>query len=129
MNKSILVVDEDPSVLTFLTLLFEVEGIRVLRSRTKSEAFEVMGRTYVPVDLVLTNMMIERPGADFTREIALVRPGIPVLLMSAFVDEEVIRVEAMKKCGFEGNWIPDDRGVLEAVKSALEKTRTSATGR
>jgi len=127
VNKSILVVDENPEVLTFLTLLFEEEGIRVLRSRTKSEAFEVLGRDYVPIDLVLTNMMIDRPGSDFSREVAQIRPGVTVLLMSALVDEEVIRVEAMKRCGFEDNWIPDDRGVLEAVVSALEKTRTNAT--
>jgi DNA-binding response OmpR family regulator len=129
VNKSILVVDEDPEVLTLLTLLFEQEGVRVLRSRTRSEAFEVLSRNYVPVDLVVANMLIDRPGSDFSREVARVRPGVSVLLMSSLVDEEVIRVEVMKRCGLEENWIPDDRGVLEAVMSALVKTRSRATAR
>lgn len=129
MNKSILLVDEDPSVLTLLTQLFEGQSVRVLRSRNQSEALEVLGRNYVLVDLVVVNIMINRSGSEFSRNIAVVRPGVPVLLMSAFVDEGAIRVEAMKQCGFEDNWLPDDRGILEAVMSALARDRTSATGR
>jgi len=127
VGKSILLVDGDPEVLTFLTLLFEEKGVRVLRARTASEALEVLQRDYVPVDLVLTNIMINSPGSEFARDATRTRPGVAVLLMSAFVDEEVIRVEVMKRSDFAGNSMPDDQGVVKAVMSALSKTRVSAS--
>ena len=120
MHKSVLLVDEDPDVLSSLTQLLESDSLRVLRARNKPEAREILGRPYVPVDLVVANMMLARMGSpDFVMEVNDIRPGVPVLYMSAFVEEEVVRVEPMNNysdCGFTRG---DEQGFLHAVFSAL----------
>jgi DNA-binding NtrC family response regulator len=123
-NKSVLIVDEDRDVLGFLTLLFEYRKLRVLRARTRAEAAEILGRQNVPVHAVLANMMAARiDAADFAREVAGIRPGLPVVYMSAFVDSGVIRIEAMRPTATH-----DERGVLEAVLSAVEPRGAGASG-
>ncbi len=114
LNKSILVVDEDPEVLGFLTMLFEARDIRVLRARSGSEAAQVLSRPYVPVDLIVANIMLPDTG-----RLAYLRPGVSLLYMSAFIDSGVIRI------------VPtgDDRGLLEAALSSLARPRTLAIGR
>jgi DNA-binding response OmpR family regulator len=129
LSKSILLIDEDPEVLAFLTLLLEERGMRVLRARTRAEALDIFNRDYVPVDLVLANMMMSQMiGGGFEREVARVRALVPVLYMTAFVEDGVIRVEAMKHPDLSGHSAADDRGFVEAVMSALGRTRVRVTG-
>ena len=130
MNKSILVVDQDPDVLGFLTLLFEARDIRVLRARTRAEALELLGREYVPVDLVLANLMTaQMECSDLCVDVACLRPGVPVMYMSAFVESGIVRIEALKSLNAFGLAAADERGVLEAVLAALAKPRAVAFGR
>jgi len=130
LSKSVLILDEDPEILTFLTHLLEARKLRVLRARTKAEAFEILSREYIPVGLVLANLMLTRMGGpDFRRQVADIRKGVSVIYMSAFVDSGVIRIEAMQggtSAGFSG---PDERGVLDAVLSTLKGTRAAAASR
>jgi two-component SAPR family response regulator len=122
MGRSILILDEDLEVLTFLTRLLEARKLRVLRARTKSEAFEILSREYIPVDLVLANLNVTRTsGLEFPRQVADIRPGVAVIYMSAFVAEGVIRVEAMKRTDLSGYAVADDRGVLDAVSAILNR--------
>ncbi len=122
-----LLLDENTDVLAFLTQLLETRGIRVLRARSKSEALEILGRGYVSADLVLANLTVARMDqAGLTREIGSIRRRLPVIFMSAFVDSGVIRVEVMNRVetvGFPG---VDERGVIEAVLSALRNSAARA---
>ena len=130
MSKAILVVDQDPDVLGFLTLLFEARDLRVLRARTRAEALELLGLDYVPVDLVLANLMTaQMESSDLGIDVAHLRPGVPVMYMSAFVESGVIRVEALKSLSHSGLAAADERGVIESVLSTLEKPRARAFGR
>ncbi len=130
MSKSILVVDQDSDVLGFLTLLFEARDVRVLRARTRPEALELLGRQYVPVDLVLANLMTaQMERSDLSVDVASLRPGVPVLYMSAFVDSGMIRIEALKSLSVSGLTAADERGVLEAVLAEIARPRAIASGR
>jgi DNA-binding response OmpR family regulator len=128
LSKSILLIDEDPEVLAFLTLLLEERGMRVLRARTRAEALDIFNRDYVPIDLVVANMMMSHTiGGSLEREVARVRALVPILYMTAFVEEGVIRVEAMRHPDLSGHSAADDRGFIEAVMSALGRTRVRAS--
>jgi DNA-binding response OmpR family regulator len=130
VSKSILVIDQDPDILGFLTLLFEARDIRVLRARTRAEALELLGREYVPVDLVLANLMTaQMENSDLCADVASLRRGVPVIYMSAFVDSGAIRIEALKSLSGSGLAAADGRGVLEAVLAALTRSRAAASGR
>ena len=128
MSKSILLVDGDAEVLTLLTQMFERQGFRALRARTKREALELVSRSYVPVDLVLANMMLtDVPAIRFEEQITHLRGPIPVVYMAAFVDQNLIRVEAMQRPDLSGSSTGDERGVVEAVISALERGKVRST--
>lgn len=130
MNKSILTVDPDPDVLAFLTLLFEPHDVRVLRARTRSEAFEIMNREYVPVDLVLVNLILAQTEApELSHDVASVRPGVPVVYMSAFVDSGIIRIEALKLMNDSGLSAVDERGVIDMVLATLATPHARASGK
>ena len=137
MSKSILLLDEDPEVLAFLTVLYEERGVRVLRARSRTEAMEVLGRTFVPVDLILANIVITHlSDTDFEQDVANLREGIPILYMSAFVEDGVYRVEVMKRpYDAPGDWgtensppaaPPANEGVVNAVMAALSKKSARA---
>jgi len=128
VSKSILLVDEDPEVLTFLTLMFELRGFRALRARTKREALELAARSYVPVDLVLANIMMAHiAGTRFEEQVAHLRGPIPVIYMAAFIDTGLIRVEAMQRPDLSGSTAADERGVVTAVIAALENGKARGT--
>jgi DNA-binding NtrC family response regulator len=128
LNQSILIIDGDPDVLCFLTLLFEGRGIRVLRARSRAEAFEVLGRLFVPIDLVLANiLLLKTSNRDFNRDIGTVRPGVSVLYMTAFQDSDIIRIEAIKPASNSALGTPDQRGLLDMVLSELERPLTRAS--
>jgi DNA-binding response OmpR family regulator len=123
LDKSVLVIDEDPEVLAFLTHLFEAQNLRVLRARSPSEALDILSREYVSVDLILANLMIARMD-----ELASARPGVAVLYMTAFVDSGVIRIEAMNRFNATGFSTADERGVLDAVLSAVSNRGARSCG-
>jgi CheY-like chemotaxis protein len=89
-EKTILVVDENPHVLGFLTLLLETREFRVLRARTGWEAIEILKRRAVDVDLVLADMMaagVDPP--EFSHNVAVARPSLRALYMSAFTAVQI----------------------------------------
>jgi CheY-like chemotaxis protein len=144
LNKSILLLDEDPDILAFLTVLFEERGLRVLRARSRREAMEVLERQYVSVDLILANIVITHlSDTDFEADVASLRESLPTLYMSAFTDAGVFRIEMMKRPYLTGDSgiahgssfarypasgfpIMADEGVVNAVTAALTNRRTHA---
>jgi len=132
LNKSILLLDEDPEILAFLTVLLEERGPRVLRARSRMEMLEILSRPYVQVDLILANIVITHlSDSDFEQEVASLRTRVPVLYMSAFVEQGVIRIEMMKRpypvqgsmtlsssAGFAAG---EEDNVINAVISALTR--------
>ena len=58
-------------------------GIRVLRARNITEAIDLLSRSYVPVDLVISNSALaETSPCDVAGLVHEVRPTIPLLFMS-----------------------------------------------
>jgi CheY-like chemotaxis protein len=93
-SLAVLIVDETPEVLVFLARLLWRKNIRALLARDWQEAIGIAERNYVPIDLVLVDVVIPRLSAaklmDRMREI---RPGVGALYMSAQLDSAAIRVQ------------------------------------
>jgi CheY-like chemotaxis protein len=132
-NKSILVLDEDPDILVFLTVLLEECGIRVLRARSRAEALELVRRRFVAIDLILANIVITHlSDTNFEKDIANLRAGIPILYMSAFVEDGAIRIEMMKRPHSvsgtgESSSAIENESLVNVVMGALTKSRTRAS--
>lgn len=104
---SVLVVDEEPAILDFIARLLDNNGMRALLARSAREAMEIAQRGYVPIDLILTDIVVkdsgtdsgvsEITGAELLNRLRQIRPGTRALYMSAYVDAGVIRIQPMSR--------------------------------
>jgi CheY-like chemotaxis protein len=103
---SVLVIDEDTSILTFLARLLDANEIRALLARNAEEAMSIAQRSYVPIDLILTDVTVretaddsvsESAGAQVVSRVRQIRPDVRVLYMSAYTDAGVIRIQLMNR--------------------------------
>jgi two-component system, cell cycle sensor histidine kinase and response regulator CckA len=88
---TILVVDDEESVLEFGEELVQELGFKCLRARDGEEAvstFNVHGESIVCVLLDLT--MPKKDGVETLKEMRRMRPQVPVILSSGYDEEEII---------------------------------------
>ena len=89
---SILVVDDVDAVRRVAYRLLSEAGYRVFEAASAVEALEVLGTTAVPVNLVMVDVVMpEVNGVDLVRLIHDRWPTIPVLFMSAYPAEVLVR--------------------------------------
>jgi CheY-like chemotaxis protein len=87
--KKILLVDDEPAILTVLELLLNKFGyIVVLKSNAESALFLI--REGVNVDLVITDYrMPGMNGVEFIRELRRILPSVPVLMLTGDITVEL----------------------------------------
>lgn len=126
---SVLVIDEETEVLCFLAGILNANGMRALLAHNADEAIGIANRGYVPIDLVLTDVVLkpDDSGLELVSELRRLRPGIRALYMSARLDSEVIRIALMD--GDSPIWKrSDDPGLIEAIRTAASAPLTQAAG-
>jgi DNA-binding NtrC family response regulator len=114
--RSVLIVDDDQAMREMLVSLLEADGFEAKEAEGAEEALErLRDRDY---GAVLSDIrMPGKSGVELLGEVRTVRPGTPVLLMTAFgsIDSAV---EAMRAGAFDYVTKPFNR---EAVLFALER--------
>jgi DNA-binding NtrC family response regulator len=95
MNKErILIVDDEPSIGEFLTMVLGKEGYRVRAVTTGKQALQILEEEAFPV--MLTDLrMPEMTGLELVREARRRHPDLGVIVMTAFASLESA-VEAMR---------------------------------
>ncbi len=84
-RETILVVDDDVEVLAFVADVLDTEGYAVLRASDPREALRMAQNRSEPINLLLTDVVMPfMAGTDLAVHLRSLRPGIKVLLMSAF---------------------------------------------
>jgi two-component system cell cycle sensor histidine kinase/response regulator CckA len=84
-QKTILVVDDDPDVLTYVRNLLAEGGYKVLTSRTGEAALQQSRDYNFEIHLLLTDFqMLAMSGIELATTLTLERPHIKVLMMSGF---------------------------------------------
>ena len=66
LAKTILVVDDDPSMRLICAKTLRAEGFTVLEAEGSSEALKILASHQEPIDLLLTDLMLPPPGLEFT---------------------------------------------------------------
>ncbi|HEY5941077.1 MAG TPA: response regulator, partial [Gemmatimonadales bacterium] len=103
-NATVLVVEDDPLVRTMARRSLAEAGFDVLEAANGREALALI-MEHEKVDAVLTDLaMPELGGQELARRLAELRPGLPVIFMSGYTDDDLTR-----------------RGLLEASIPYLEK--------
>jgi DNA-binding response OmpR family regulator len=98
-RRTILAVDQEPAILTFLQRLLGGHAYTVLTARNADEALAVSARYPGPVHLLLTEL-----GAPNCRSRHLAerlnreRPGIRTLYLTALASERALRHAPMWRC-------------------------------
>ncbi len=90
---TILVVDDELSVLSVTRLILSREGYDVITAKGAQEAMRVVAEWLdQPIDLVLCDFVLpEMNGVELIGQIRKVRPELPVLYFSAYSGHEELR--------------------------------------
>src|SRR3990172_6187942 len=121
-KQSVLVVDDDKNVRRTLGGILEDSGLLVTTAPDVESAITVLKRE--DLDLVVTDLkMPGRSGMDLIAESGVLRPGVPVIMISAFGDIEAA-VSAMKKGAYDFITKPfDDAELMTVIGKALSESR------
>ncbi|MEN8262484.1 MAG: response regulator [Nitrospirota bacterium] len=96
---SILVVDDDPSVLEVTSLLLEEFGYDIVSSPSADDAINRLETD--KIDIVITDIVMpSMSGIELLREIHDIDPQKPVILMTAYADMEKV-IDAIKIGAFD----------------------------
>jgi len=115
---SVLVVDEEPSILVFIARVLDVGGMRALLARNGSEAVGIAERNYIPIDLILINAaVLELREPELLDKLHRIRPGVRDLRMAACVDHSVVRIQLIVG-GTGMKTAACDDGLVESIRKS-----------
>lgn len=98
-NGTVLIVDDDPTVLEYVSVLFKEYGYLVVPCQSANDAMARLKETRV--DVVLTDVMMPVvSGIELLDHIHKTEPELPVILMTAYADLDTA-VDAVKKGAFD----------------------------
>ncbi len=82
-NETILIVENEPSILSILVLFLEKHGYVVLSASNGIEALDVLSTHIGPIDVLITDVNMPQMGGKKLSELTLsIYPGIKILMMS-----------------------------------------------
>ena len=125
MAKKILLVDDEPRILTLLHSLLRTEGLEAISAKDGQAAIEILKSQ--KIDLLITDIrMTPMDGMDLFRAARVECPELPVILLTAYGSVETA-IDAMKSGAFDYLTKPFkvDELIL-TVKRALEYSQIKA---
>ena len=91
--ETILVVDDEPTVLNLCRRILELGGYSVVTAGGGADALRRLNGGPGPIDLALLDVMMPvMNGIELARRIQTEKPGTPVVLMTGFGPQEIARV-------------------------------------
>ena len=123
LTPTVLLVDDEPDILTLLELTLDRMGLACHKAATLADARSLLERhRYV---LCLTDMRLpDGNGIDLVREIATLGTHLPVAVITAHGNVESA-VEALKAGAYDFVSKPVDLGILRTLVTAAVKGSTS----
>jgi PAS domain S-box-containing protein len=118
-GRSVLVVEDEPTVRTMAARTLEDAGYRVYQATHGREALDLIEKTNGQVDLVVTDLgMPEMDGHELARRLRATRPRMPVLYMSGYGDAGTVTPFLQKP------FSPDD--LVDRVAAVLARVKTES---
>jgi signal transduction histidine kinase len=107
-TETILLAEDDDALRSLGARVLGTFGYNVLVARTGADALRIVVEHDGPIDLVATDVVMpEMSGSQLVAKVLKARPGIRVLFMSGYTDDEVMR-----------------RGVIDGQTAFLQKPFT-----
>ncbi len=107
-SETVLLAEDDEAIRTLGARVLGTLGYNVLVARTGGEALRIVAEHKGQIDLIATDVVMpEMNGSQLVEKVLEARPGIRVLFMSGYTDDEVMR-----------------RGVIDGQTAFLQKPFT-----
>jgi two-component system, cell cycle sensor histidine kinase and response regulator CckA len=128
-NATVLVVEDDPLVRAIARRTLTEAGFSVLDAEDGRQALAVVAR-HQRIDVVLTDVaMPEFGGRDLAQRLSDLRPGLPIIFMSGYTDDDLTRRGLLERGipFLEKPFSPQDltRLVQDVLHGAYHPTPTS----
>jgi len=122
IQGSVLVVDDDRSVLSFITTLLDSKGYAVISCESGHEALEKFHGN--EIDAVLTDIIMPHmSGTELLSKVRDEYPNVPVILMTGYADLHTA-VDAIKKGVFDFIIKPyEPEQIIRSLEKALRNKR------
>ena len=89
-GKTILLVEDEPAILTMTTLMLETLGYNVIAAGTPGEAIHLARDHKGSIDLLITDVIMpEMNGRDLARNLLSLYPGLKCLFMSGYTADVI----------------------------------------
>lgn len=123
-KKRILIVDDEPTFTRMMQLVLEQSGRYVVRQENKGAQALAAARDFKPDLILLDVVMPDLDGGDVAAEIEgdPVLKGIPIVFLTALVDEKESQGNAVKRGGypFLGKLVSDN-DLFKCIEDNLRK--------
>jgi two-component system cell cycle sensor histidine kinase/response regulator CckA len=91
-GERVLVVEDEALVRDFARRFLHAEGYETAEAEDGQEALTLLATDSTSFDLVLSDVVMPRmSGREFAGHLAELRPGLPVLFMSGYTNDEIMR--------------------------------------
>ena len=120
-EKTVLVVDDDPNILSAFGDFFRKEECRMIASSSMEEALEILKESS-SVNLIITDIRLKgRSGVTFLLEVKRIWQDLPVIVISGYPD--VITENDLQKYGADYFFVKplDLEKLREAVRECLHR--------
>ena len=117
MNKTILIVDDDLSIISIFEFILQQAGYQVLVAERGAACLDIINSA-TPIDLIFLDIKIpDMSGIEIYKEIKKVRPYSLVIMMTGYTANELLK-EAFELGAYGVIFKPFD---MEEVLSLIEK--------
>jgi CheY-like chemotaxis protein len=121
-DETLLLVDDDPTVLTVTVQLLEMFGYTILTATDGVEAVEVFEAHRDEIRIVVTDLMMPRMnGREAIKQIRRQKPDLPVILTSGYTDDiiDLAAIDALDVIFLQKPLRP--KKLLAAIRAGLKR--------
>jgi PAS domain S-box-containing protein len=91
-SELILLVEDEDQVRTILKHILEAQGYEVLTASNGAEALSIAQDLNHDIKLLITDVVMpQMSGSELAQRVIAVRPNLPVLFMSGYTDDAIVR--------------------------------------
>ncbi|HTI64684.1 MAG TPA: ATP-binding protein [Gemmatimonadaceae bacterium] len=129
LRATVLIVEDEATLRTLAQRTLEREGYAVLAAEDGYEALAVADSFSGTIDLVLTDMVLPGlNGGEVAAQLARVRPGVRVVYMTGYTDDEHFQHGVLDACADVLEKPYTAAQLSDAVRRALESTPSAGEG-
>ncbi len=126
-SEWVLVVEDDDTVRAVVSQILRSAGYRVLDVSGPDEALSVVARVGQPVDLLITDVVMPAMNGRLLAErIHAMRPDLPVIFLSGYADEELVRSAMLARRGTFLQKPAPPAVILATVREVLDRNGGSS---